>query len=279
MNRRPITIATAQGRITPDLRENGREVRALMRQARSQGAAIVHFPEAAMSGCSKAHVKDWDAFDWDALSAELRTTADLARELDLWVVLGCAHRLTPPNRPHNSLYVISNRGELATRYDKRFLSHTEITGWHTPGREPCVFELCGWRFGCVLCIEVHFAELFLQYAGLGVDCVLFSAYADEAMFGVQARGYAASHSYWVSLSVPARLSRDLTSRLIAPTGEVQAAAAPWDSGIAVDVLDEGCPRWEVALHRARPWRARTREGEIYRRRLVRDARSESKHEF
>src|SRR5262249_58579301 len=99
-----------------------------------------------------------------------------------------------------------------------------------------VLELCGWRFGCVLCIEVHFAELFLEYAELGVDCVLFSAYADEAMFSVQAQGYAASHSYWVSLSVPAQLSRDLTSRLIAPTGEVQAVAAPWDSGIAVGVL-------------------------------------------
>src|SRR3954451_1046469 len=99
------------------------------------------------------------------------------------------------------------------------------------------------------------------------------------MFGVQARGYAASHSFWVSLSVPARLSRALTSRLIAPTGEVQAVAARWDSGIAVDVLDEGCPRWEAALHRARPGRALAREGEIYRRRLVRDARSESKHEF
>ena len=41
---------------------------------------------AAILRCSKAHVKDWDAFDWDTLSAELRTTAELARELDLWVV-------------------------------------------------------------------------------------------------------------------------------------------------------------------------------------------------
>src|SRR5208283_2672557 len=42
---------------------------------------------------------------------ELAATVALAGELRLWTVLGSIHRLTPPHRPHNSLYVISNRGE------------------------------------------------------------------------------------------------------------------------------------------------------------------------
>ena len=279
MSRRPLTIAVAQSRISADIRRNGREIRDLMRLARAEGAALVHFPEAAMSGCSKAQIQDWARVDWGALAEELHATTDLARELGLWAVVGCAHRLTPPHRPHNSLYVISDRGELATRYDKRFCSHTEITGWHTPGREPCVFEVGGWRFGCALCIEVHFPEVFQVYAERDVDCVLFSAYADDAMFGIQAQGYAASHGYWVSVSVPTQMSRGLSSRLIAPNGEVQAVAAPSVSGIAVDRLDVGCPRWEVALHRAKPWRAKARDGAIYRRRFVRDPRSERKTEF
>jgi predicted amidohydrolase len=279
MNKRPISIATTQCLITPDVRENGREIRRLMQQARAEGAGIVHFPEAAMSGCSKAQIKNWDHVDWVSLGDELQSMASLARDLGLWVVVGCAHRLTPPNRPHNSLYVISNRGEVATRYDKRFCSHTEITSWHTPGREACVFEVDGWRFGCVLCIEVHFPELFLHYAEAGVDCVLFSAYADDPMFGVQAQGYAASHGYWLSLSIPTQTSGVLTSRLIAPTGEVQAAARPSGSEAVVDLLDEGCPRWEIALHRAKPWRSVAREGGIYRERFVRDERSEQKHVF
>lgn len=29
------------------------------------------------------------------------------------------HPLTPPNRPHNSLYVVNDKGRLVTRYDKR----------------------------------------------------------------------------------------------------------------------------------------------------------------
>ena len=54
MTKRPMKLATAQSQISADVRENGREIRTLMRQARSEGAAIVHFPEGAMSGCSKA---------------------------------------------------------------------------------------------------------------------------------------------------------------------------------------------------------------------------------
>src|SRR5687767_4497956 len=101
MSKPPMQIAVAQGRITADVRENGREIRGLMRRARAQGAALVQFPEAAMSGCSKVQIKDWDRVDWDALVEELQATAELARELAMWVVLGAAHRLTPPHRPHN----------------------------------------------------------------------------------------------------------------------------------------------------------------------------------
>ena len=60
MNQTPDQDRHGPGpRSTPDVRENGREVRRLMRSARSQGAEIVHFAEAAMSGCSKAQIKDW----------------------------------------------------------------------------------------------------------------------------------------------------------------------------------------------------------------------------
>ena len=279
MSKLPIKIAVAQSQISSDVRKNGREIQRLMRQARSEGAAIVHFPESAMSGCSKAQIKSWDRFDWDALADELQAVASLARQLGLWVVVGSCHRLTPPHRPHNSLYVISNQGELATRYDKRFCSHTEITDWYAPGRECCVFEVDGWRFGCVLCIEIQFPELFQEYAALDVDCILFSAYADDPMFGIQAQGYAASHSFWLSVSVPTQMSHRLCSRLIAPTGENQAVATPSVSGIVVDLLDEHCPRWEIALHRAKPWRAKAREGAIYRERYLQCPRSDEKSRF
>ena len=76
--------------------------------------------------------------------------------------------------------------------------------------------------------------------------VLFSSYSEDPMFGVQAQGYAASHSYWVSLSVPTQPSHGLSSRLIAPTGEIQVLATPTVSGIVVEWLDEDSPHGALA---------------------------------
>ena len=140
MNKGPITIATAQVWISANVRENGREIRSLMRQARSGGASLAHFPEGALSGYTKSQIRDWGNVDWGVLGDELHQTAALACELGLWVVFGCNHRLTPPHRPHNSLYVVSDRGELVTRYDKRFLSHTEVSRFYTPGQVACCFR-------------------------------------------------------------------------------------------------------------------------------------------
>src|SRR5262249_4866778 len=106
MSRSPLTIATAQSHVSADVRANGPEIRGLMRHARAGGASLAHFPEAALSGYTKSQIKDWGQVDWGALGDELRQTAALAGELGLWVVFGCAHRLTPPHRPHNSLYVV-----------------------------------------------------------------------------------------------------------------------------------------------------------------------------
>ncbi len=58
MSKRPITIATAQSYISADVRENGQEIRRLMQQARGEGAAIIHFPEGALSGYTKSQIKN-----------------------------------------------------------------------------------------------------------------------------------------------------------------------------------------------------------------------------
>lgn len=131
-----LTLATAHSHVTSDARANGRQIRALMHQARAAGARIVHFTEGAASGYAKPQIRDWQAVDWQLLQEELEAMAALARELALWVVLGSNHRLTPPHRPHNGLYVITDKGQLAGRYDKRLCSHTEISDWCTPGFAP-----------------------------------------------------------------------------------------------------------------------------------------------
>lgn len=257
-------IAVAQSKVAACPRANGREIRRLMRAGRDGGARLILFPEGALSGYAKSQMRDWNKVDWEAIGDELESIKVLSAELGLWVALGCAYRLEGGLPPHNSLHVISPQGGVACRYDKRMLSNAELQGWYTPGMDALVFEVDGWRFGCALCIEIQFLEIFVEFARQGVDCVLFSAYADSPMFAVQARGYAASLCCWFAGSVPASQSKDLPSYVIGPDGKEQARAEVGKSGLVAYVMDRGDPAFEVALKYARPWRAKAREGGIYR---------------
>lgn len=268
----PIKIATTQPVATSDARANGSKARELMRLAAAQGARLIHFPEGFLSGYAKEQIADWGDVDWAAVRAETRATARLAAELRMWVVLGSAHPLTPPNRPHNSLYVISDRGEVVDRYDKRLCSNTEITRFYSPGFEPVVFDVDGYRFGCAICIEVNFPGLFIEYDRLGVDCVLLSAWPIDSIFYLKARSHAAIHNYWLSLSVPARCAELMPSAIIGPDGsEMASVHAPEE--LAFTTLDRDAPEFHVEVNLARPWRAEADGGDIYRQRRVDDPRS------
>jgi predicted amidohydrolase len=166
--------------------------------------------------------------------------------------------------------VINDRGDVADRYDKRFLSHTEITGFYTPGDHACTFEVDGFRFGCLLCIEVNFPELWMDQQALGVDCVLFSTFSEDPIFEVIARAHAAVNGFWVSIAVPAQCAPTAASAVVGPSGSVLRHARSHDPDVICVDLDRADPAFDIALNKARPWRATARSGEIYATRQVSD---------
>jgi len=297
----PVRLATAQlitredPRDSDQLRQSGRDVRELMRQARRAGARIIHFPEGAicsphkriMSAAGPAEVgpADWDRANWQVLREELAAIARLAGELRLWTVLGAVHPLTPPHRPHNSMYVISDSGELVTRYDERLLSNTKLSFMYTPGAGPVTFEVDGVRFGCALGIEVHFPEVFAEYERLDVDVVLFSstgpgqAPQGAAAFAMGAQAHAATNSLWVSFAMSAQHSVAAPAGIIAPDGR-WAARCPGDGepAVAIAGIDNRPESIEVAVTMARPWRRQARAG-VYDAHLVTDDRSDNRSVF
>ncbi|WP_342241848.1 carbon-nitrogen hydrolase family protein [Inquilinus sp. OTU3971] len=276
----PLRIAVAQSGIDRDVRANGREIRGLMRRAAAGGARLVQFPEGAASGYCKSEIASWDEVDWPALREELEETAALAGSLGLWVVIGSAHPLTAPHRPHNSLYVIADTGALAGRYDKRRCSHTEITGWFSPGQAPLTFAVDGFTFGCAICIENVFPEVFAEYEALGVDIVLVSSYSRDPIYGVLAKAHAAATCLWIGLAIPAQCSQSLPSSLIGPTGAVLAEGGRnGDSDLVFVTLDRDDPAFAIALEKARPWRRTARLGGIYESRRVEDPRSRDRAGF
>lgn len=258
-----MLIAGAQTLITSDVRKNGQHIRAAMEQAAASKARLVHFAEGALSGYVKSQVKSWHDVDWAAVREELTDIVNLAAKLGVWVVVGSNHRLAEPNWPQNSLYVISDQGTVVARYSKRFCSHTEVTSWYTPGSDPVTFEVDGIRFGCALCIEVCFPELFAEYEQLQVDCMLLSTYSRDPVHRLMACAHAATNCYWVSVAVPAQCSSELPSMVIGPDGSVISEAMPGRVDLVLSPLDAATAKFEIALRYARPWRAKARTLEIY----------------
>jgi predicted amidohydrolase len=272
-----LRIAIAQVSISDDPRQNGPTVRRLMLRAAEAGARLIQFPEGCLSGYATDQIRH-DRMDWAAVDEEHRQVAALAAELGIWVVLGSTHRLTAPHRPHNSLYVIADNGKLAGRYDKRYCSYNETLNYYTPGVQATVFEVDGFTFGCAICVEINFPDLFAEYEGLGVDCLLLSAYPVDAIFEVKARAHAAINNYWLAMSNPMQTSHLLDSELIGPEGTVLARADE-QTELITGELDRDAPEFDIALNKARPWRASAKAGEFYRSRWVEDPRSTDRTSF
>jgi deaminated glutathione amidase len=175
-----LTVATCQFPVSDSVDENLGWIERQLRFAAAQGADVAHFPEGALSGYAGVSFDSFDGFDWNHLELATRQLMDLAADLRIWLVLGSSHRLSGGHRPHNCLYVISDRGEVVDRYDKRFCSGdmaaaTGDLAHYSPGSHRSVWEIRGVRCGALICYDYRFPELYRDYKQHGVD-VMFHAF-------------------------------------------------------------------------------------------------------
>jgi predicted amidohydrolase len=156
-----------------------------MRAAKEQGANVAHFPEACLSGYAGTDFKSHRRFDWNLLEASTAQVLDLARELRLWLILGSTHRLTGRHKPHDSVYVIDDRGVIVDRYDKMFCSgdpqgRTGDLAHYSPGNHFTVFDMKSIRCGVLICYDYALPELYREYKRRGVQLMFHSYHAGHA---------------------------------------------------------------------------------------------------
>ena len=150
-----LTVATCQFPTSGDISANLDFVLCLLQEAKTQGADVASFPECALSGYAGSDFETNASIDWQGLASAVAQVAAVAASLQLWVILGSAHRLTPPHKPHNSLYIISDEGRIVDRYDKRFLGgdtmeNTGDLAHYSPGDHFSVFDIKGVRCGALI---------------------------------------------------------------------------------------------------------------------------------
>lgn len=256
-----------------------------MEQAKAEGAHLVHFSEACLSGYLGVEVKSRRDVDWDRVTSCMHDVMAAAKRLRLWVVVGCNHRLTGNHKPHNSLYVINSRGELVTRYDKMFCTGDNANSGdlrhYSPGSSCVTFDLRGVRCGLLICHDFRYPELFREYKRLGVQLMLTSfhnagmdrAPYDKYLITVPAtiQAAAASNYYWASVNNGTR-KYAWPSFVVDAEGKIISRARAHRPTVLINSIDTRKQLYDASA----AWRSRCMRGILHSGTLVRDARSRNR---
>lgn len=202
-----LKIAACQFPVSANIAENASWIESQMREAATGGAQLIQFPECGLSGYPGVDLKKLEGYPWDSLRSCTESIMELARELHVWVLLGSIHPLGEGFRPMNSVYLISDSGKIADRYDKRFCTKGDLE-YFSAGDHFVIFELEGVKCGILICFDVRFPELYRAYCKLGVDVIFQSFYNARQKPGgihpkimpVTARAHAGINHFYMSLT-------------------------------------------------------------------------------
>ena len=216
----------------------------LMREAHEWDADIIHFSECALSGYASVDFENLESFDWEWLREESEKIISLAAELGLWVVLGSTHRLTAPNKPHNSLYLISPEGKIACRYDKRFCTESDLQHY-TPGNRFEYFTINGVKCSLLICFDLRFPEIYRQLYKEDVNCIFQSFYnarqkgtsIHKQIMRQTMQCRAATNYFWVSMANSCGIYSPYPSCFIQPDGRIIGQVKQNARGLIINTVD------------------------------------------
>jgi predicted amidohydrolase len=252
-----------------------------MAEAHRRRADIVHFSECALSGYAGSEFQSWRGYPWAALREEAEAVLAEARRLGLWAILGSTHPLTPPHRPHNSLYVISPDGRIVDRYDKRFLTPRD-TRYYSAGDHWTIFDLRGVRCAAMICFDLRFPEPYRELKRRGVEMVFQSFYnarvADPTKFVHRhvmrqtAQAQCGFNYFWMSGANSSARHSLYPSFFIRPDGVIARQLPLNRPGLMLNEVDTRREYYDLA----RECRASVLRGRMHVGRTVRDPRSRAR---
>jgi len=241
---RCLKIATCQFAVSSFIKRNSRTICELLRKAKKSKADIVHFSECALSGYVGTDFPNFDGYDWGLLREETEKIMALAAKFGLWVVLGSTHRLTEPNQPHNSLYVINPKGRIVDRYDKRFCTKGDLRRL-TPGNRFATFTINGVKCSLLICFDLRFPEIYRELYKQKVNCI-FQSFYNARQKGPSVHTHimrqtmqcrAATNYFWISMANASGYYSPYPSCFIQPDGKIARQLRANRAGLMVNTVD------------------------------------------
>jgi len=283
-----LSVATCQHSVEPEIEYNKKQTLKLMRKAADEGADVAHFSEVSLSGYAGVDIPDSKSIDWDRLTAATEEIQAEAKKLNLWTLLGSTHRLSGKHKPHNSIYVINNKGKIIDRYDKRFCTGTGgkrptmDLSFYSPGDHLTTFKIKGIQCGLLICYDYRFPELYREYQKQGVK-ILFQSFHNARKTVVEDESYniwktivpstmscrAAENHFWISANNSQTKPSRWGSFAVSPDGAITGQLKLHRSGVLMTEMDLN-PKYFDA---SGPWRKSAMEGILNSGSLVKDPRS------
>jgi len=239
-----VKVATCQFAVGRSIRRNSLAICEFMSKAKKAKADIVHFSECALSGYVGTEFPNFEGYDWELLKEETDKIMTLAATLKLWVVLGSTHRLTEPNKPYNSLYLIGPDGRIADRYDKRFCTPGDLRRL-TPGNRFVNFKINDVKCSLLICFDLRFPELYRALYKQGVNCI-FQSFYNARQKGPSVHTHimrqtmqcrAATNHMWVSMTNSSGYYSPYPSCFIQPDGRIVRQLRANRPGLMVNTVD------------------------------------------
>jgi predicted amidohydrolase len=190
--RKPLTIAVAQPLcVSYEIGINARTHAATVRSARTR---VVVFPELSLTGY------ELDAPVIIAEDPRLAPLVGACAETGSLALVGApVHGRA--GRSHIAMIAVNASG-AAVAYHKLWLGTVESERF-TPGREPAVLDVDGWRLGLAICKDTGVPQHASDTAALDIDIYaagVLESVEDAARQDERARRVATEHQVWVVIA-------------------------------------------------------------------------------
>jgi deaminated glutathione amidase len=200
--------ALIQNTATPDLAHDLEKLAGMIREAAGQGASFVATPEYC-AGLDTQGAKLFPVAYAEEQHPALPVFRSLARDLNIWLLIGSIGVKSPDGRIFNRSYMIDPTGNIAARYDKLHLFDIDLeegksyceSATIAPGSEAVIAPCVEGSIGLSICYDIRFPQLYRAYAQSGAEMLAapaaFTRITGEAHWHVLQRARAIENGAYV----------------------------------------------------------------------------------
>src|SRR4051812_13075999 len=248
----PFTAACVQLRSSDNVAENIRTTSLLVREAARGGARFIATPENTNIMAPDGRAKLAATFDQDHDPA-LPAFAELAKELNIWLLIGSLHIKVSADKTANRSYLFAPDGSIGARYTKIHLFDVTVASGESyresstveAGHEAVVATTAFGPVGLSVCYDLRFPQLYRRLAKKGAFAFTipsaFTVPTGEAHWHVLMRARAIENGAYVIAPAQGGLHPNGRktyghSLIVAPWGEILAEAGT-DPGVIFAEID------------------------------------------